>query len=68
MSDDWAENAPESGERPPVRVKNLDTGEVYSSLTEAGRKLGFLSNLKVPKKVGPGDRFEKGGVSLELMK
>lgn len=58
-SNDW--------ERAPIRIKNLDTGEVYASLTEAGRKLGLLSNLKLPKNIGPGDQFEKGGFQLEFM-
>lgn len=56
---------PNDWQKEPIRIKNLDTGEIYPSLNVAGRKLGFLSNLKIPKNIGRGDHFKKGGVRLQ---
>lgn len=55
-------------EQKAVRVKNLDSGEVYSSLTEAGYRLGYLSTLKVPPHAWEDDaEFTRRGVRLKII-
>lgn len=52
----------------PIRIQNLDTGEIYESANEAGRKLGLLSNVCVPKGAREnGDVFRSGGFRLKLV-
>lgn len=54
--------------RQPVKVLNLDTGETYSSLNEAGRKLGYLSAITLPKGTREkGDEFQSRGFRLRLV-
>jgi hypothetical protein len=52
----------------PIRIRNLDTGEVYSSLNEAGIKLGLISAIHVPVRVRrDGGEFQRGGCRLEMV-
>lgn len=51
-----------------VKVMNLDTKEVYPSLTEAGYRLGYLSTLKVPANAWDGEvEFTRRGVRLKIV-
>lgn len=55
-------------ERAPRRIKNLTTGEIYPSMNEAGRKLGFLSTPKIPpNKKHAGSSFVIRGNHLQLL-
>lgn len=52
----------------PTRIRNLDTGEVYSSLNEAGIRLGLMSAIRVPVRVKRnGGEFQCGGRRLEMV-
>jgi hypothetical protein len=52
----------------PVQIANLDTNETYSSLQEAGRKLGYLSALVIPKNARDGGvEFQKRGYRLKIL-
>jgi hypothetical protein len=52
----------------PVRVLNLDTGEEYQSLNEAGRRLGYTSAITIPKgKRVSGYEFQSRGYRLKLV-
>lgn len=55
-------------EKRPIRIKNLDTGEVYQSANEAGRKLGLLSNVYIPRRAREsGAEWRSGGYRLKLV-
>jgi hypothetical protein len=55
--------------RRPHKLVNNDTGEVYSSAIVAGRKLGLISAVMVPKEIREtGGVFKYGGISLTLVK
>lgn len=50
-----------------VRLVNLDTGEVYESVKSAGRILGLLSAVKIPKDAKEnGSIFKSGGYRLKV--
>jgi hypothetical protein len=52
----------------PVRVLNLDTGEEYPSLTEAGRRLDYTSALTIPRgRRESGYEFQSRGYRLRLV-
>lgn len=52
----------------PIQIANLDTNEVYLSLQEAGRKLGYLSALAIPKNARDGGvEFQKKGYRLKIL-
>lgn len=54
--------------RKPVRIVNLDTGDEYSSLNEAGRRLGYSSALTLPRQVREnGGEFKSRGYRLKLV-
>lgn len=50
--------------RRPVRILNLTTGEEYPSRQAAGRALGYLAALVVPKQGGV---FERKGYQLQVV-
>lgn len=51
----------------PVEIVNLDTGEVYRSISEAGRAFGYLSKLPIPKEVREnGGEFMVRGYRLRI--
>jgi hypothetical protein len=53
--------------RQPVKIINLDTEEEYFSIRDAARKLGYLSNLPIPKEVREnGGEFKAGGYRLHI--
>lgn len=55
--------------RKSIQIYNLTTGELYPSLTVAGRKLGFLSNLIVPEHLRDGNSaFWRAGYELIVIK
>lgn len=52
----------------PIKVLDLATEEVYNSLEEAGRKLGYLTSLKVPEWAMDGDEeFVRRGRRLKIV-
>lgn len=52
----------------PLRIQNLETGEIYESCNEAGRRLGLLSAVNVPLKAKQsGSEFRSGGYRLKLV-
>jgi hypothetical protein len=53
----------------PIRVYNLDTGETYTSLNDAGRKLGLINPLTISKKIKEsGEEFKRCGFRLKVIK
>lgn len=56
-------------ERRPTKIMNVETGEVYPSLTAAGYKLGYLTTLKLPPHVldDPEAEFTRRGVRLKIV-
>lgn len=52
----------------PIKVIDLETGETYNSLNEAGFKLGYLTAVKVPARAyEEGEEFVLRGHRLRLL-
>lgn len=52
----------------PIQILNIDTGEIYKSLQDAGRKLGYLTPLHLPEYgYEPGVEFVRKGVRLRIL-
>lgn len=63
--DENREHAYQHGLMPrPVRIVNLTTGEVYPSRQAAGRALGLIGALAIPKQRGV---FERKGYRLQVV-
>lgn len=55
-------------EKQPIQVLNIDTGEVYPSLTKAGEALGYLSGLNAPAEAYENEtEFMRRGYRLKLV-
>lgn len=56
-------------EKPPSRIVNLDTGEVYESARSAAKNLGYATNLPIPPHVrAHGGVFKCRGTTLKLVR
>lgn len=51
----------------PKRIQNLDTGEIYESLHDTGRRLGYVSPMVLTKSAREGKVFERRGYRLVLI-
>lgn len=53
----------------PVRIQNVDTGEVYGSIREASRALGYISMMHIPEDAKrSGKIFKCRGIRLKVVK
>lgn len=66
--EDNAEHAYQLGlMRRPIKIINLDTGEVYDSLNIAGRRLGLINAIRIPERARThGDVFIIGSYHLKI--